>query len=69
MTTEDKDMPLKRIIYITSIVGFIGLLILIVGGTYRALGTIMMFTAIMLWIYRLCLQKMANYFQTKVLPS
>jgi multidrug efflux pump subunit AcrB len=69
MSTEDKDMPLKRIIYITSIVGFIGLLILIVGGTYKALGTIMMFTAIMLWIYRLGLRKMVNYFQTKILTK
>lgn len=67
MTTEDKDMPLKRIIMITSIVGGIGLLILIAGGTYRAIGSIMVFTAIMLWIYRLGLRGMVNYFQNKIL--
>ncbi|TXB63925.1 efflux RND transporter permease subunit [Vicingus serpentipes] len=67
MTTEDKDMPLKKIISITSIVGVIGLLILFLGGTYKALGTIMVFTAIMLWVYRLGLRKMVNYFQTKIL--
>ncbi|MEF3077972.1 efflux RND transporter permease subunit [Winogradskyella poriferorum] len=67
MTIEDKEMPLKRIIYITSIVGGIGLLILLFGGTYRGLGTVMIFTAIMLWVYRLILRKAAYNFQTKTL--
>jgi multidrug efflux pump len=69
MTIEDKDMPLKRIVTITSIVGLIGILILVFGSTYRALGSIMVFTAIMLWVYRLGLRKMVNYFQTKILTS
>ncbi|WP_299222967.1 efflux RND transporter permease subunit [uncultured Psychroserpens sp.] len=67
MTTEDKDMPLKRIITISAIVGGIGLVILLVGGEFRAIGTIMVFTAIMLWIYRLILRKAANRFQNKTL--
>ena len=67
MTIEDKDMPLKRIIYISSIITAIGLIILIFGGPYRGIGSVMIFTAIMLWVYRLFLRKMANYFQTKVL--
>ena len=37
------------------------------GGEYRALGTVMIFSAIMLWVYRLFLRKMANYFQTNTL--
>lgn len=69
MTTEDKDMPLKRIISITSVVGLIGLLVLIFGSTYRALGTVMVFTAIMLWVYRLGLRKMVNYFQLNILTK
>ncbi|MDY0780955.1 efflux RND transporter permease subunit [Tenacibaculum sp. IB213877] len=68
MTTEDKDMPLKRIIMLTSIMGGIGLLILIFGGSYRALGTLMVFTAIMLWVYRMFLRPLANKFQNRVLP-
>ena len=68
MTTEDKDMPLKRIIAISVILIAFGLIILIFGGSYRALGTIMLFTAIMLWIYRLALRPMANGFQNKILP-
>lgn len=67
MTTEDKDMPLKRIITITSIVGGFGLIILIFGGTYRGLGSVMVFTAIMLWVYRIWLRKWANYFQENTL--
>ena len=67
MTIEDKEMPLKRIIVLTAIVGGIGLLILLFGGTYRGLGTVMIFTAIMLWVYRLILRKAAYNFQTKTL--
>ena len=67
MTTEDKDMPLKNAIVISSIIGGIGLLILIFGGEYRALGSVMVFAAIMLWVYRLFLRKAANYFQKNTL--
>jgi len=67
MSTEDKDMPLKKIIRNTAIMDSIGLLIVIFGGDYRALGTLMIFTAIMQWAYRLFLRKWANNFQTKTL--
>lgn len=67
MTIEDKNMPLKKIIYITSIVGGFGLVILIFGGAFRGLGTVMIFTAIMLWVYRIWLRKWANYFQENTL--
>ena len=67
MTTEDKDMPLNRIIYITAILTVIGIIIFIIGGDYSALGTLMVFTAIMLWVYRLLLRKMANRFQNVTL--
>ena len=63
MTTEDRNLPLKTIIRTSSIIAGIGLLIFIFGGEYRALGTVMIFTAIMLWVYRLILRKMANRFQ------
>ena len=67
MTTEDKDMPLNRIIKISAIIAIIGAIILIFGGEYRGLGSVMVFTAIMLWVYRLILRKMANRFQNKTL--
>ena len=68
MTTEDKEMPLKQIIRITSIVSAIGILIIIFGGEYRALGTLMVVTAILLWGYRLFLRGWANGFQNRILP-
>lgn len=67
MTTEDKDMPQRNIIIISAIVGFVGAIILVFGGAYRGLGTIMLFTVLMLWVYRFILRKMANRFQTKTL--
>lgn len=68
MNIEDKNMPLNRIIIMTSIMATIGLLVILFGGAYSALGTLMLFTAIMLWVYRLFLRKWANSFQNKVLP-
>ncbi len=68
MTVEDKNMPLKKIIYMTAIVGVIGILIYVLGGAYRGLGVLMIFTAFILWIYRLFLRKWANGFQKSILP-
>ncbi|MCK0161031.1 efflux RND transporter permease subunit [Allomuricauda sp. F6463D] len=69
MTTEDKEMPIKQIIRITSIISGIGILIVIFGGDYRALGTLMVVTAILLWIYRLFLRDWAGIFQNRILPT
>ena len=68
MSVEDVDMPIKKIIILTSIMTFLGIIVMLTGGTYAALGTLMIFTAIMLWIYRLFLRNWANSFQNKVLP-
>ena len=67
MTTQDKDMPLKNIIVISAIMVGIGAFIMVFGGAYSGLGSLMIFTAAMLWVYRLILRKLANTFQTKVL--
>ena len=63
MRTEDKNMPLKTIIRVSLIIITVGLAVFFFGGEYRALGSLMIFTAIMVWIYRLFLRKMANNFQ------
>jgi multidrug efflux pump subunit AcrB len=67
MSIEDKDMPIKQIIKTTAIMAVIGILIFIIGGDYKGLGTLMIFTAIMLWVYRMFLRKWANSFQTEAL--
>ena len=69
MSIEDTDMPMKKIIIMTSVMTVIGILIRFFGGEYGGLGTVMIFTAIMLWVYRLFLRGWANSFQNKVLPK
>ncbi|MEO6347022.1 MAG: efflux RND transporter permease subunit, partial [Aquaticitalea sp.] len=67
MTIEDKDQPLKRIIITTSVIALIGIIVFFVAGPYRGLGTLMVFTAVMLWMYRFFLRKWANNFQNNTL--
>ena len=67
MTVEDKDMPLKRIVTISAIMTVIGVLILLSGSAYSSLGSVMIFTVFLLWMYRLFLRKWANYFQENTL--
>ncbi|GGH44948.1 copper transporter [Mangrovimonas yunxiaonensis] len=69
MNIEDKNMPLKRIVILTSIMAVLGLIVFFVAGEYRALGSLMVFTAVMLWVYRIFLRKWANSFQTKFLTK
>ncbi|MBT4779384.1 MAG: efflux RND transporter permease subunit [Polaribacter sp.] len=69
MNTEDKDMPIKNILRLTGIMAIVGFAIFFFGGDYNALGTLIIFTAIMLWVYRLVLRKAANYFQKNTLVS
>ncbi|MEP2434090.1 MAG: efflux RND transporter permease subunit, partial [Polaribacter sp.] len=56
MSVEDVDMPIKKIAILTSVMTVFGVIVLLTGGAYSALGTLMIFTAIMLWIYRLFLR-------------
>ncbi|RIA10900.1 multidrug efflux pump subunit AcrB [Flavobacteriaceae bacterium MAR_2010_72] len=67
MNIEDKNMPLKRIVKMTIIMVLMGIFVYVVAGEYRALGTLMIFTAAMLWVYRLFLRKWANNFQKHTL--
>lgn len=67
MKVEDKDMPLKQIVIMTSLMTILGVLVFFMGGTYKGLGTLMVITAILLWIYRLFLRKWANTFQNGAL--
>ncbi len=68
MKIEDNHIPLKRIVILSGIIGGSGVLILLFGGVYQSIGGIMIFTAVMLWVYRLFLRPWANGFQNKILP-
>ncbi|WP_405611471.1 efflux RND transporter permease subunit [Polaribacter sp. Asnod1-A03] len=69
MSVEDVDMPIKKIAVLTGIMTLFGIITLLTGGTYSALGALMIFTAVMLWVYRLLLRGWSNNFQNKVLPK
>ena len=68
MSIKDENMPLRKIITITLVLALIGVLIMIFGGAFRALGTLMIFSAFSFWVYRYILRPLANGFQNKVLP-
>ena len=69
MSIEDNDMPKRQIVKVTSISAILGLVILIFGGPYKIIGTLLITTAIMLWVYRLWLRKMSRYFQNNILSK
>ncbi|MCH7523782.1 MAG: efflux RND transporter permease subunit [Bacteroidetes bacterium] len=69
MKIEDEEMPIKRIVIISVIMTVVGLLILIFGGEYRAIGSVMIVTVLILWVYRLVLRNAANSFQRNSLPK
>ncbi len=67
MEVGEKILTVKQLIRLSLILGGIGTFILIVGGPVRALGTLMIFTAIMFWVYKYVLKGAANVFQRKFL--
>ncbi len=68
METEERVLSLKSLIRLSVILGGIGLLILIFGGTMRGLGSLMIFTALLFWMYKYFMKKWANAFQRTTLP-
>jgi multidrug efflux pump subunit AcrB len=69
MQLEEKEMPRKKLILISSIIGGIGAIILIFGlikdlGFARGIGNLMLFFAGMMWVYKYFLLKRMNKFQS-----
>ncbi|MEQ8623583.1 MAG: efflux RND transporter permease subunit [Vicingaceae bacterium] len=69
MDVEDKVGSRKSLIRNTIIMVALGLLIFLVGGAVRGLGTLLIFSAIMMWVYRYGLRGLADRFQRKTLVS
>lgn len=67
METEERVLPVKSLIRLSLILGGFGLFILFFGGEMRGLGSLMIVTAIMFWVYKYGLKKAANYFQRNIL--
>ncbi len=68
MEIGDKEIGQKGLIRTTVILGVLGFLILFFGGTFRGLGTVLIFTAVMFWAYKYVLKGWASSFQNKVMP-
>jgi len=67
METGQKSFSKKALWRITIILGGIGTLILLFGGSARGLGTLMVFTATMFWLYKYVIKGLAVGFQKRFL--
>jgi len=63
MELGEKELKLKQLLRITAILGGFGLFIIIFGGAMRGLGTVLILTAIMFWVYKYALKRWALHFQ------
>ena len=67
MDIEEKVLTNKQLWRITAILGGFGSLILVFGVTMRGLGSLMLVTALLFWIYKYAIKKWANAFQNNSL--
>lgn len=67
METDERVLSNKSLIKTSIIMGILGTLILFVGGAVSGLGSVMLFTVAMLWIYKYFLKKLAVKFQKTTL--
>ena len=63
MEIGDKELTARQLIKVSVILCGLGLFILIFGGAMRALGSVMIVTAVLFWIYKYMLKKWAKRFQ------
>jgi len=67
MEVDEKVLPFKKLMRNVIILVALGIFMMIVGGQVRGLGTLMIFTAIMLLLYRYVFKNWADNFQRKTL--
>ncbi|MEQ9404649.1 MAG: efflux RND transporter permease subunit [Cyclobacteriaceae bacterium] len=67
METSEKELSSKTLWRLTFILSGIGILIMVLGGPLRGLGTLMIFTNILFWLYKYVIKKLALGFQRKFL--
>ena len=67
METGEKELSKKALWRMTFILSGIGIFILIFGGPMRGLGTLMIFTNIMFWLYKYVIKGLALGFQKRIL--
>ncbi|CAM4085440.1 efflux RND transporter permease subunit [Zobellia nedashkovskayae] len=69
MEIGEKELTVKSLIRISAILCGSGIFILIFGGTMSGLGSVMILTAVMFWVYKYALKKWAISFQNGAMVS
>jgi multidrug efflux pump subunit AcrB len=69
MDINEKVLSRRTLIKLTLILGGLGIFILIFGGTFRGLGSVLIFTAILFWIYKYAIKGWTTSFQNNVLTK
>ncbi|MGB5943587.1 MAG: efflux RND transporter permease subunit [Leeuwenhoekiella sp.] len=69
MSMDEKNIPLKNLIRISLIFGVIGLLIIFFGGEASGLGSLMLVTVVLLWLYKYVIKGATLRFQKGFLSS
>ncbi len=69
MDINEKILTKKQLIRLSLILGGFGLVILIFGGSMKALGSVMIFTAIMFWLYKYFIKGLTLSFQNRILTK
>ncbi len=63
MEVKDRELSQKSLWRLTFILGGLGLLLIFNKGTLRGLGTLMLLTTLLFWVYKFFIKKWATYFQ------
>ena len=69
MDINEKILSKKALIRLSIILGGLGTIILVFGGAMRALGSVMIFTAILFWLYKYAIKGWTLSFQNKILTK
>jgi multidrug efflux pump len=69
MDINEKILTKRQLIRLTLILGSAGLLILFFGGAVRGLGSLMLFTVLMFWLYKYVIKDRTLKFQNNTLNS
>ena len=67
METSEKELSSKALWRLTFLLSGIGILIMVMGGPLRGLGTLMIFTNILFWLYKYVIKRLALGFQRRFL--
>jgi len=69
MEVGERKLKVRQLMIISIILGVLGILCIIIGGAAKGLGTLMIFIAILFWVYKYVLKPMARFFQTRILAA